>query len=134
MKKLKSVACSPVFPHIIVGRLRVRFGGGAKRGPGGHDAAGGEEQPADAAALRPQGEGEATRSNIALPVNYQSVVADAFFNIFSRQAMKLDSVEVELSQMVQEQKSWDTETRTLRSQLDKAEEMVRQLLSRTPQF
>lgn len=34
-------------------------------------------------------------------------------------------MEVELSQMVEEQKSWDKETRGLRSQLDKAEEMVR---------
>lgn len=39
--------------------------------------------------------------------------------------MKLDSVEVELNQMVEEQRSWDKETRSLRSQLDKAEEMVR---------
>lgn len=44
---------------------------------------------------------------------------------FLPQAVKLDSVEVELSQMVEEQKSWDKEIRTLRSQLDKAEEMVR---------
>lgn len=34
-------------------------------------------------------------------------------------------MEVELSEMVAERKSWDKETRTLRSQLDKAEEMVR---------
>lgn len=41
------------------------------------------------------------------------------------QAVKLDSVEIQLSHMVEEQKNWDVESRGLRSQLDKADEMVR---------
>lgn len=41
------------------------------------------------------------------------------------QAVKLDTVEIQLSHMVEEQKNWDVESRGLRSQLDKADEMVR---------
>lgn len=43
---------------MLAGSLRVRSGGGAERSSGGHDAAGGEKQAADAAAVCPQREGE----------------------------------------------------------------------------
>lgn len=119
---------------MLVGSLRVRSGGGADRGPGGHDSAGGEEQPADAAALCSQTEGDCRWSSITQTDTFHccqshrlpplgSGSQNVFF--FFPQAVTLDSVEVELSHIVEEQKSWDKETRGLRSQLHKAEEMVR---------
>lgn len=39
--------------------------------------------------------------------------------------VKLDSVEIQLSHLLEERKSVDRETQGLRNQLDKAEDMVR---------